>query len=148
MNTFTQIDTPRDSGWHPRKLSGYMNLIGPLWARQENAGWAYGLLATQQHLNPAGIVHGGLLATLLDHSLSLIAWEGLGRETCVTVQMDTQFLSAARDSQFIEARGRIVRATSSLVFMQGHLSHADRTIASASALLKRLALPKPVAADP
>lgn len=132
-------DLIRAEGWRQRALPGFIGLVGPLWTRQEDAGWAYGLLTTPAHLNPAGLVHGGLLTTLIDHALSAIAWQALERRPCVTVQLDTQFLTAAREGQFLEARGRVVRATGSLVFMQGQVSVAGVELISASAVLKVLA---------
>lgn len=126
-------------GWRSKALPGFAGLIGPLWVRKEAAGWAYGLLTTQDHLNPAGVVHGGLLTALMDHALSAIAWEALGRRACVTVQLDTLFLSAARAGQFLEARGRVLRETSSLVFMQGELSAGGNAVVAASAVLKLIA---------
>lgn len=128
-------------GWKPRSLPGFAGLVGPLWTRKEESGWAYGLLATAAHLNPAGLVHGGLLTTLIDHALSAIAWEALGRSACVTVQLDTQFLAAALDGHFLEARGQVLRATSSLVFMQGAISVAGSDVLVASAILKRVGKP-------
>lgn len=125
-------------GWREKSLPGFAGLIGPLWVRKEAQGWAYGLLAGEQHLNPAGVVHGGMLTALLDHGLSAIAWEALGRRACVTVQLDTHFLMAARAGQFLEVRGRVVRAASSLVFMDGELSVAGNAVATGVAVLKAL----------
>ncbi|AUA56360.1 Uncharacterized protein, possibly involved in aromatic compounds catabolism [Achromobacter spanius] len=136
-------------GWHCKTLPGFAGLIGPLWVRKEgvfNEGvrkeaqaWAYGLLATADHLNPAGLVHGGLLTALLDHGLSAIAWQALDRRPCVTVQLDTHFLAPARAGQFLEVRGQLLRATSSLVFMRGELSVAGNVVATGAAVLKVLA---------
>lgn len=125
-------------GWHRKSLPGFAGLIGPLWVRKEGQAWAYGLLATENHLNPAGVVHGGLLTALLDHGLSAIAWQALDRRACVTVQLDTHFLAAARAGQFLEVRGDVLRATSSLVFMRGELSVAGQVLATGAAVLKVL----------
>ncbi len=141
MDPKSRIESPAASGWRQRDLPGFVGLIGPLWTRKEESGWAYGLLATSQHLNPAGLVHGGLLTTLIDHALSAIAWEALGRRACVTVQLDTQFVQAGREGHFLEARGRVVRASSSLVFMQGHVAVAGTEILTASAVLKVMMTP-------
>lgn len=130
------------NGWKQRKLPGFAGLIGPIWTRKEDAGWAYGVLATAEHINPAGVVHGGLLTTLADHALSAIAWEAIGRRACVTVQLDTHFLASAREGQFLEARGRVVRATASLVFMQGHVMAAGAELVTASALMKVIEKPR------
>ncbi|MEN5159040.1 PaaI family thioesterase [Achromobacter spanius] len=138
MTTQSDVELPVPQGWRKRGLAGFAGLIGPLWVRKEDEGWAYGLLATADHLNPAGVVHGGLLTALLDHGISAIAWEALGRRACVTVQLDTHFLAAAREGQFLEVRGRVARATSSLVFMQGELSTDGQVVATAVAVLKQV----------
>lgn len=70
---------PSLSGWKPRSLEGFFGLVGPLWARKEEGAWAYGFVAEKKHTNAAGIVHGGMLATLIDHALSAIAWEANDR---------------------------------------------------------------------
>ena len=123
-------------GWRQRALPGFVGLVGPLWTRQEDAGWAYGLLATASHVIPAGVVHGGLLATLIDHALSAIAWEAASRRPCVTVQLDTHFLAPARVGQFLVARGTVLRATASLVFMQGSITAGESALVAATAVLK------------
>lgn len=138
MPTQAADESAVPSGWRQRALPGFAGLIGPLWVRKDDEGWAYGLLTTSDHLNPAGVVHGGLLTALLDHGISAIAWEALGRRACVTVQLDTHFLAAAREGQFLEVRGRVVRATSSLVFMQGELSTNGQVVATAVAVLKQI----------
>lgn len=126
------------AGWKRRELSGFAGLTGPLWTRKDDDAWVFGLLAEAKHANPAGIVHGGMLATLLDHTLSVLAWEANGRVPCVTVGLDVQFLAPATPGDFIEARGRIVRRTASLAFAQGTLAVADAPIATASAIIKVL----------
>ena len=127
---------PSLSGWKSRSLEGFFGLVGPLWTRKEEGAWAYGFVAEKKHTNPAGIVHGGMLATLIDHALSAIAWEANDRHPCVTVQLDVQFLAAVQPGRLVEARGRIVRRTSSLVFMQGNLTVKSEEVATASAVLK------------
>lgn len=129
-------ETLAAAGWKQRQLPGFIQAAGPLWTRRDGDGWTYGILAGPSHANPAGRVHGGVLATLADHAVSIGAWEAVGRRPCVTVQLDTHFLAAATPGQFIEARTRVVRATRSLVFMQAALAVGDAEIATASAVLK------------
>ena len=127
---------PALEGWKPRTLPGFFDLVGPLWTKKDGESWAYGIVAADKHINPAGIVHGGMLATLLDHALSAIAWEANDRKPCITIALDVHFLAPARPGQFVAARGRIVRQASSLVFMQGNLTVEGDEIASAGAILK------------
>ena len=129
---------PTLDGWKARALPGFFGLVGPLWTRKEGASWAYGFLAEDKHTNPAGIVHGGMLTTLLDHTLSVIAWEANERKPCITVALDVHFLAPARPGDLVVARGRIVRQTATLAFTQGSLSVGPQEIATASAILKVL----------
>lgn len=139
MDSFAlSSDALSAAGWRQRKSPGYAGRFGPLWTRKEDDGWAYGVLPTTEHLNPVGAVHGGVFASLMDHAVSAVAWEALGRQPCVTVQLDTQFLQAAREGQFLEARAQVVRAAGSLVFMRGTISHAGEPLCQGSAVLKRV----------
>jgi uncharacterized protein (TIGR00369 family) len=130
------VTTLQEDGWRLRALRGSAQRMGPLWTRKEGEGWGYGILATQDHLNPAGFVHGGVLCALFDHVVSAVAWEAVDRRTCVTVQLNTQFLSAARAGQFLEARGRVVRATSTLVFVEAALNCGDAELLRGSSVQK------------
>ncbi len=127
---------PAQDGWKARTLPGFFGTVGPLWTKRGAQGWEYALLAEERHHNPAGIVHGGMLCTLLDHALSAIGWEANERKPCITIAFDVQFLAPARAGDFVVARGQITRQTSSLVFMRGSLTVRDATIVTASAILK------------
>lgn len=127
---------PTLDGWKARALPGFFGLVGPLWTRREGDSWAYGVLAEDKHTNPAGIVHGGMLTTLLDHTLSVIAWEANDRRPCITVALDVHFLASARPGDLVVARGRVVRQTGTLAFTQGSLCVGPQEIATASAILK------------
>jgi uncharacterized protein (TIGR00369 family) len=63
----------------------------------------------KHHLNPGGIVHGGVLATLLDASIGLALRSKIGMTTDhVTIELDVHYLSPARTGALI-GRGRAVR---------------------------------------
>jgi len=66
----------------------------------------------------------------------VVAWEATGRTPCVTVQLDTLFLAPVPPGVLIEARGHVLRRTSSLVFLRGKLSVGDREVLGAQAIMK------------
>lgn len=134
----SRIEALQAAGWRQRTLPGFAQRFGPLWTRREGDAWAYGVLATAEHLNPAGRVHGGALCSLLDHALSTVAWEAAGRRPCVTVQLSTQFLAAAGEGQFLEARAQVTRMTSSLVFMHGSVTAGAVELLQGSGVLKQM----------
>ncbi len=136
MSNSQQAGVLQEQGWKPRELGGFMGHSGPLWTRREGDGWAYGLLAEARHLNPAGVVHGGALATLIDHALSTVAWEACDRAPCVTVQLDTHFLAEVRAGQFAQARATVTARTGGMVFMEGLVQVDGRPVLAARAILK------------
>ena len=129
------------NGWRERTAGGFLGLTGPLWTRREGNGWAYAFRAEARHTNPAGIVHGGMLATLVDHAIATVAWDSVGRKPCVTVTLDTQFIAAVRPGDIVEARAEVTGRTTSMVFVRGVVSVAGATVATANAVLKLLAAP-------
>ena len=61
------------------------------------------------HFNPGGIVHGGVLATLLDGCIGLALRTKLGMQfDHVTIDLNVQYISAMRSGALI-GRGRAVR---------------------------------------
>ena len=126
--------TPDD--WRPLRAGGFMDHIGPLCAQRGAEGWRYALTTGPEHANTVGLVHGGVIAALLDHALSLVAWEAAGRVPLVTVQLDTRYLQAARPGARLEATARVRHATRSLMFMDAELCADGREIATAFAVMK------------
>lgn len=131
----TQDTVPE--GWKEVRIEGFMGLIGPLLRSTgiEDRN-TYGLQTNDSHRNHIGLVHGGVLTSLLDQVLALVAWNAVDRQPTVTVQLNTQFLGAARAGDFLEARAATRHMTRSLVFVDAEISGATGPIASASAIMK------------
>ncbi len=132
----TQVVMPTDTPWKLLELPGFIGQAGPLMTRRVAGEWVYGLQVRATHLNPAGVVHGGALSTLMDHAISTVAWEACGRVPCITLELNTHFLSAVREGQLVEARATVTRRTRSLVFMQGQLTVNGDAVLSAQAIMK------------
>ena len=76
-----------------------------------------------RHLNRQGMLHGGLVATLLDAACGyagLHAGEGEEEVHGVTVMLNIAYLSAAREGSVV-ARGRVSRSGRSLYFAEASL---------------------------
>ena len=59
---------PAQHGWTLRSPSGLPAVVDPLWVK----GAEYGFQARADHANGRGVIHGGILATFMDHSLGLM----------------------------------------------------------------------------
>ncbi|MFM0504840.1 PaaI family thioesterase [Paraburkholderia caffeinilytica] len=138
MTTSETAERLTQDGWRQHAPKGFTGLVGPLWSRANLDLLTFGVIVDEQHLNPAGVVHGGMLTTLLDQVLSTAAWQVSGRQPCVTVQFDTQFLSSVKAGVFVEARAEVVKTTRELVFTRGELTVSTDRVATGSAVLKIL----------
>jgi uncharacterized protein (TIGR00369 family) len=137
---------PSDAGWEPFSGEGFVDHVGPLYVRPEENGLrSFAFVAEQKHANLLGVVHGGMLMTLVDRALGVAAWAVAGGKPSVTIQFDMQFLSAVRMGEFVELTPVVVRATRSLVFMRGTLTVGDRDAAAATGVWKILERQEPIA---
>lgn len=128
------------AGWKQHALAGHMGHIGPLWSQAlADGGWRYGLLAQAHHLNPAGMVHGGVLLTLADHAMSAVAWQHSQRQPCVTVQLDSQFVAAGKEGDWMVCAVQITHSTRSMVFARAQLHVGEQLLLNAQGILKVIA---------
>lgn len=51
-----------------------------------------------EFLNPLGIPHGGILATMLDHAMGMLVYRASGMRRMVTRSADIHYLRASEDS--------------------------------------------------
>ena len=70
-----------------------------------------------------GLVHGGILATLLDEAMTRLAWIACGG--AMTAEMTVRFLKPASISEKIFVRGEIVSENRRVVQMRASLRHAS-----------------------
>src|SRR3954447_10170705 len=116
---------PAADGWRPMPAAGLPGSLGIPWAKRAGEYWQYGLPTTDSHLNPNGVVHGGVLLTFADHGLSMLAWQAAERAPCITIQLNTHFLDGIRLGEFIDLRGEVTRRTRGLVFLRGVIGARD-----------------------
>jgi uncharacterized protein (TIGR00369 family) len=129
-------------GWKTREMMGYTKHVGPLWMRQIDGVTQFGLEVAEIHLNRRGHLHGGMLATLADNSLAWLVVAAVPGRPIATIQLNVHFIGPARLGDFIEARGEVVKATRSLVFVRGRFSVGKATIGEADGIWKILDDPR------
>jgi acyl-coenzyme A thioesterase 13 len=114
----------------------FENRAGPFfWAGLPDGTHSFAITAAGRHCNSQGLVHGGLLMTMIDLALVITA-KSAPDEQLVTVSLNSGFMSSAREGDLIEARGELLRRTRSLAFVRGRISRGDRMLVAASAVLK------------
>ncbi len=92
----------------------------------------------QNHLNAAGITHGGYLSALIDAGAGTAAHRSADNAPCVTISLDLKFIGASKKDDEIIGHVKILKKTKTLVFLFCELRCKNKTITSASGVWKIL----------
>tara|TARA_Y100001958_G_C21136743_1_gene476567 strand:- start:104 stop:529 length:426 start_codon:yes stop_codon:yes gene_type:complete len=92
----------------------------------------------ENHLNAAGITHGGYLSALIDAGAGTAAHRSADNAPCVTISLDLKFISTSKIGDEIIGRVKIIKKTKTLIFLICELKCEDKTITSASGIWKIL----------
>jgi len=92
----------------------------------------------ENHLNAAGITHGGYLAALIDAGAGTAAHRSAQNAPCVTISLDLKYIGASKIGDEIIGSVKILKKTKTLVFLFCELKCNDKIITSASGVWKIL----------
>ena len=90
------------------------------------------------HLNAAGITHGGYLSALVDAGAGTSAYRAASGAPCVTISLDLKFIGASKIGDEITGYTKILKQTNTLVFLFCVLRCNNKIITSASGVWKIL----------
>ena len=92
----------------------------------------------ENHLNNAGITHGGYIAALIDAGSGTSAHRSVNNEPCVTISLDLKYIGSTKIGDEILGKTKILKKTKTLIFLFCELRSKDKIIASASGIWKIL----------
>ena len=90
------------------------------------------------HLNSAGITHGGYLSALVDAGAGTAAHRSADNAPCVTISLDLKFIGASKEGDEIIGSVKILKKTKTLIFLFCELKCKNKIITSASGVWKIL----------
>ena len=94
----------------------------------------------ENHLNAAGITHGGFIAAFVDAGAGTAAHRSTDQNTCVTISLELKFISSVQLGQELVGKTKIQKKTKSMVFLTCELTVANKIVATASGVWKILKL--------
>ena len=94
----------------------------------------------ENHLNTAGITHGGFIAAVVDAGAGTAAHKSASNNPCVTISLELKFISAVKLGQELIGNTKIQKKTKSLVFLTCELTAENKIVATASGVWKILKL--------
>jgi acyl-coenzyme A thioesterase PaaI-like protein len=92
----------------------------------------------ENHLNAAGITHGGYLSALIDAGAGTAAHRAADNAPCVTISLDLKFIGSSKIGDEIIGFTKILKKTKTLVFLFCELKYNNKIITSASGVWKIL----------
>ena len=95
-------------------------------------------IINQNHLNAAGITHGGYLSALIDAGAGTAAHRAAQNLPCVTISLDIKFIGVSKIGDEVIGNVKILKKTKTLIFLFCELKCNSKIITSASGVWKIL----------
>ena len=120
---------------------GFMKHNGGLFFRTiSEKEYEFKTTINENHLNAAGIAHGGFISALVDAGAGTAAHRAADNSPCVTISLELKFISAVKLNQILIGTTKIQKKTKSMVFLTCELKTSDKIVATASGVWKILKL--------
>lgn len=136
----TEITSGEFKGWYTWLGESFEHdLIGPFYTHYGADSVVCAFRAEQKHMNGGGVVHGGCLMSFADYTLFAFAHEHIGDDAYgLTVAFTSEFLAGPKLGERVEARGEVLRAGGSLIFVRGLISAEGVPCLNYSGTIKRI----------
>ena len=111
---------------------------GVLFRKISDTEYEFKSQINENHLNAAGITHGGYLSALVDAGAGTAAHRSADNAPCVTISLDLKFIGTSKIGSEIIGKVKILKKTKTLVFLFCELNCNEKIITSASGVWKIL----------
>lgn len=112
-----------------RRRSPFSALIGAEMEELREGYARLSLVLQDHHTNPNGVMHGGVITTMMDSALGACLGALRGPEALrnphATVEMNASFLAAARPGDRIVVEGRVIRMGKTIAFGEAEARRGD-----------------------
>ena len=111
---------------------------GVMFKNISNTEYEFKSTISENHLNAAGITHGGYLSALIDAGAGTAAHRAADNAPCVTISLDLKFIGSSKIGDEIVGHVKILKKTNTLVFLFCELKCNNKIITSGSGVWKIL----------
>ena len=119
--------------------TGFMKHNGGVFFRNiSDNEYEFKSVINKNHLNSAGITHGGYLSALVDAGAGTAAHRVAQNAPCVTISLELKFIGTTKIGDEIIGHVKILKKTKSLVFLFCELKCNNKIITSATGVWKIL----------
>ncbi|MFM9277236.1 PaaI family thioesterase [Paenibacillus jiagnxiensis] len=105
----------------------FWGFLGCRFLSAENGEIRIGLEAREQHTNSMGIIHGGVLTSLMDQAMGMAATSVRAQDACVTTNLNVHFLSAMHKGK-LEVRARVIHEAGRTITTEADIHDEQGTL--------------------
>ena len=131
-------DRPKDFQQISLKQGFMKHNGGVLFRNISDTEFEFKSTINDNHLNAAGITHGGYLSALVDAGAGTAAHRSAESAPCVTISLDLKFIGSSKAGDEIIGHVKILKKTKTLVFLFCELKCNNKIITSATGIWKIL----------
>jgi acyl-CoA thioesterase len=109
---------------HDPGVGPLAGVLGIRRERMEDGCSTFAVTVGESHMNPHGVVHGGVVYTLVDYAMGGAVTSGLAAgERCATLEVKINYLAAATGGDLV-AEARVVSRTRRIAVLEARV-HGD-----------------------
>lgn len=127
-------------GYKPIPIGGpFLKAAGPLYGRWDGKHVRLGFRVEERHANPAHNCAGGMLCTFADMQMACVIHyqcPEIAGHRFPTINLTTDFVAPVPVGAWLEGTAEVVRATKTLVFVQGSAAVGGATALRFNAVFK------------
>lgn len=137
MSDHLQGTTSTD--WVPHRNEGFVGGLGQIFERRRDGLLEIGLQTDDSHRNLSGILHGGVMMTLIDRTIGINCRETAKGERMATASLMVNFLRQAKVGDFVEVRCCLRKEGQKAIFADASAHVGDRLIGTGSGVWMKVA---------
>ena len=118
-----------------KRRGPFTNHNGPFYIKKDSDRWTHGAFILDRHCNAANIAHGGMLMSFADGVLGHTVYSKTKRAG-VTIKFNSEFLSAAREGEWLEGYGNVSHVSGDYVYCNTMLKVSTRNVLSVTSIFK------------
>jgi uncharacterized protein (TIGR00369 family) len=128
------------AGFRPVGIgSEFLKTTGPLYGRWDGERVRLGFRVEERHANVARACHGGMLTTFADMQMAVVThyqWPDIAGHAFPTISLNADFVAPVPLGAWLEGSADVIRATKTLVFLQGTATVEGATVLRFSGVYK------------
>lgn len=125
-------------GWEPHVDDTFVGRVGGVMQRRRDGMLNIGLMTDASHGNLSGILHGGVMMTLIDRAIGIACREAEPGTRIATASLTVNFLRQVQIGDFVQILCQVRKSGRKAIFADAEAMVNDRPVTIAQAIMMRI----------